>query len=296
MVFNEDLTCLGGDGTPCNEKFLHAFKDVATLSAGRYLYALPLLWRLERFLNIGGEKRLRESIKIVHEFIENIIKCRIQDNESGREVDLLSRFIAASDENLENSLQFLRDFCIGFILAGRDTYTVLVWFYWLLSSRPEIERNILEEIKAIRNSNGKCIGDNYDLAELRQMHYLHAAISEAMRLYPTPTINTKVSQEEDIMPDGTFVGKGWFVAYTAYGMGRMENLWGKDCNDFVPERWLDNGMFKPESPYKYSAFHGGPRMCLGKDLAYVQMKLIAASMIEKFKIEVVDKAMCPEHL
>jgi hypothetical protein len=40
------------------------------------------------------------------------------------------------------------------------------------------------------------------------------------------------------MPDETFVG-GWFVTYSSYAMGRSEDIWGSDCMDFKPEKWLD---------------------------------------------------------
>lgn len=127
------------------------------------------------------------------------------------------------------------------------------------------------------------------------MHYLHAPISEALRLYSRVSLDSKVPMEDDTMPDGTFVGKGWIVMYSAYAMGRMEAIWGKDCEEFVPELWLDdNSVFRSESPYRFPAFHAGPRMCLGKEMAYIQMKSIAASVVERFESGVLAKDTCPE--
>ncbi|KAM1263483.1 hypothetical protein ACFX15_027950 [Malus domestica] len=54
------------------------------------------------------------------------------------------------------------------------------------------------------------------------MEYLHAAISEALRLYPSVV-------EDDIFPDGTILKKGTRVIYPIYSMRRMEAIWGKDC-------------------------------------------------------------------
>ncbi|CAB4281259.1 unnamed protein product [Prunus armeniaca] len=64
------------------------------------------------------------------------------------------------------------------------TSSALTGFFWLLSSRPRVQLAILKELETIRIRNGKSIGDTYSFDELRDMHYLHAAISEAMRLYP----------------------------------------------------------------------------------------------------------------
>ncbi|KAM0026169.1 putative cytochrome P450 [Helianthus debilis subsp. tardiflorus] len=71
------------------------------------------------------------------------------------------------------------------------------------------------------------------------MHYLHAAASEAMQMFPPVPVDTKACLKPDVWPDGTFVGEGWFVTYHTYAMGRMESVWGTDCNEFRPERWLE---------------------------------------------------------
>ncbi|WOG88911.1 hypothetical protein DCAR_0727813 [Daucus carota subsp. sativus] len=69
-------------------------------------------------------------------------------------------------------------------------------------------------------------------------------------------------------------------------MGRMEGIWGKDCLGFKPERWLRDGRYMSESAYKFTAFNGGPRLCLGRDFAYYQMKYAAASILFKYQVKV----------
>ncbi|XP_021619542.1 cytochrome P450 94B3 [Manihot esculenta] len=293
LAFNVDPGCLGGDGTAGGE-FMRAFEVAATLSSERFMYALPLLLKICKFFNLGTERALKRSIKIVHQFADEIIQSRMEQGTDNKDEDLLSRFIGNDD----NSKEFLRDIIISFILAGRDTTSsALSWFFWQLSLNPQVERNILYELEAIGARKGKNIGDAYSLEELRDMHYLHAAISETLRLYPPVPVDTKACKRDDCFPDGTFVGKDWFVTYHTYAMGRMESIWGKDCREFVPERWLqEDGICRQESPFKFPAFHAGPRMCLGKDMAYIQMKSIAAAVIERFKIDVQNKEKCPEHL
>ncbi|XP_058107352.1 cytochrome P450 CYP94D108-like [Magnolia sinica] len=294
VAFNADPACLGGDGDSSSElspNFSRAFSDATNLSAERFLYVMPFLWKIKKLFNIGSERRLRESIMIVHDFATKIIRSKKKDG-SNHNDDLLSRFIASGD----NSDDFLRDIVVSFILAGRDTTsTALAWFFWLLSSRPDVEQKILDELKSVRSRNPNS-GEVFSLEELREMHYLHASISEALRLYPPVAIDSKECLKDDVLPDGTFIRKGWFVAYQAYAMGRMESIWGKDSRSFLPERWLENGSFRPESPFKYPVFHAGPRMCLGKEMAYIQMKLIAACLIERFEIDVLEKNKCPEHM
>lgn len=299
LAFNVDPGCLGGDGT-AGAAFMLAFEDAAMLSSGRFMCALPFTWKIKKFLNVGTEKRLKESIATVHEFADEIIRSRMEGKEGPTKgEDLLSRFIGTE----EASKEFLRDIVISFILAGRDTTSsALSWFFWILSSRADVKEKIMNEIETVRLRNGnKTACFSYE--ELKEMGYLHAVITETMRLYPPVPVDTKACLNDDVLPDGTKIEKDWFITYHTYAMGRIESVWGKDCNEFKPERWLeensdDSGVSvcRSESPFRFPVFHAGPRMCLGKEMAYIQMKCIAASVMEMFEIVALDKDTCPQHL
>lgn len=295
LAFDFDPGCLSGDGTSSSE-FMLAFEEAAKLSSDRFMYLFPFMYKLKKLLNVGSERRLRNAIAKVHRFAEDIIRVRM--DERTEEKDLLSRFFGIE----KASAEFLRDIVISFILAGRDTTSsALTWFFWLLSRSPSVEERILEELEEVRAQNGKLPGDPYTFKELREMHYLHAAISEAMRLYPPVAVDTKACLKDEVLPDGTFIRGGWFITYNTYAMGRMESIWGKDCREFRPERWLDvdcsgRVVCRQESPFKFPVFHAGPRICLGKDMAYIQMKSIAASVLGRLRIDVQNRDLCPEPL
>ncbi|KAF2317486.1 hypothetical protein GH714_022725 [Hevea brasiliensis] len=70
---------------------------------------------------------------------------------------------------------------------------------------------------------------------------------------------------------------------------KMEEIWGKDCLEFKPERWIsEGGRIKHVPSYKFVAFNAGPRSCIGKELAFLQMKAIAASVIWNYSLQVVE--------
>eukprot|EP01018_Ginkgo_biloba_P035877 Gb_20510 [translate_table: standard] len=308
VAFGADPGCLH-PSLPTS-RFQQAFDDATEISSGRFRHAIPFLWRMKRKLNVGSERRLREAIDVVNEFAMEIIRSRrseLSAHQGTVREDLLSRFMAVTTspgEDLkeelfeekrgarESSDLFLKDMIISFLLAGRDTTSSgLTWFFWLLSSRPRVEEAIHQEIlhvlsqrNAQTDGDGDAKGNVFSYEELKDMNYLQAAICESLRLYPPVPIDSKLAIKEDVLPDGTFVGKGWFVNYCPYAMGRMESIWGSDCLEFKPERWLKNGEFVWENSYKFSAFQAGPRICLGKDMAMIQMKSIVASIIERFRI------------
>ena len=67
--------------------------------------------------------------------------------------------------------------------------------------------------------------------------------------------DTRCAENDDVLPDGHRVKRGDNVYYLAYAMGRMTYVWGQDAEEFKPERWLKDGGFQPESPFKFISFH-----------------------------------------
>ncbi|ONL95350.1 Cytochrome P450 94A1 [Zea mays] len=301
VAFDRDPRQLADDGDDTADRtFADAFRDAANLSVGRFRYAVPGFWKIKKALNVGSEKRLRESIATVHDFADRIVQSRREEmlRAGFDKHDLLSRFMASQDESYSESKVPLRDVVISFLLAGRDTTSsALTWFFWLLSSRPDVQRRIRDEVAAVRarRAQGDVVG--FDLDELREMHYVHAAITESMRLYAPVPVNSLRAEADDFLPDGTAVQAGWFVTYNSYGMGRMESVWGDDAREYRPERWLSpiDGTFRPDSPYRFLAFHAGPRLCLGKEMAYIQMKSIVACVLEELDVAV-DGAYRPRQV
>ncbi|CAD6234853.1 unnamed protein product [Miscanthus lutarioriparius] len=285
-----------------HDAFFKAFDDAVEISFARMLHPTAVVWKAMRLAGVGSERRLREAIRVVDEHVAAIMES--EERSRGRGDDeqyLLSRFAAAMEEDEGSELgamfqspgakrRFLRDIVVSFVLAGKDsTSSALTWFFWLLAANPRCERRVYEEAAASLDENGDDDHSGYD--ELRGMHYLHAALTEAMRLYPPVPINSRVASAGDVLPDGTTVRAGWFSDYCAYAMGRMPRLWGDDCREFRPERWLDGGgEFVAVDAARYPVFHAGPRACLGKEMAYVQMKAVVAAVVRRFSVEPVRAA------
>ncbi|XWS73934.1 hypothetical protein CRYUN_Cryun02cG0171900 [Craigia yunnanensis] len=76
-------------------------------------------------------------------------------------------------------------------------------------------------------------------------------------------------------------------------MGRMDRVWGPDCLEYKPDRWLKNGRYFPENAYKYPVFQAGQRVCLGKEMALVEMKCVVLAIIRRFNIRVADPTQAP---
>ncbi|KAE8685535.1 Cytochrome P450 94A2 [Hibiscus syriacus] len=228
IAFGFDPACLS-PSLPSAE-FAEAFEEATKISSIRFRALFSISWKIMRFFDVGSEKRLKIAVSRVREFAMKI--------------------------------NFATDIVISFILAGRDTTSVaLTWFFWLLSKNPEVEEEILKEIKG---KSGMPVFE-----EVKDMVYTHACLCETMRLYPPVPVDGKTAENDDVLPDGTVVKKGTIVTYHPYAMGRMEMLWGSDWEVFKPERWLqrDEGgkwSFVGERSLYLSSVPGGTQSLFGK--------------------------------
>ncbi|XP_055827323.1 cytochrome P450 94B3-like [Solanum dulcamara] len=263
-----------------------SFDTASRACAMRGMAPVYAIWKSKRALNLGSEKKLKENVKRVHCCIDEIIgekKQKMVTENIGdhmKNMDLLSRLLIAGQED-----EVVRDMVISFLMAGRDTTSsALTWLFWLTTNHPNVKNEMIDEITSINN------GDRpLEFDELKEMKYLAACLNESMRLYPPVVWDSKHADKDDVLPDGTRIQKGNRVTYFPYGMGRMEEIWGKDQLEFKPDRWIDeNGGLKSVSPYKYPVFQAGPRVCLGKEMAFTQMKYVLASVLRRFEIKPVN--------
>ncbi|KAI8031950.1 Alkane hydroxylase MAH1 [Camellia lanceoleosa] len=92
-----------------------------------------------------------------------------------------------------------------------------------------------------------------------------SALCEALRLYPPVPFQHKKPLKPDTLPSGHCVDPKMKILFSLYAMGRMKFIWGEDCVEFKPERWLsERGTIKHEPSYKFLAFNAGPRTCFGE--------------------------------
>lgn len=295
-----DLCCLD-DSKPA-PPLANAFDSASEISAMRGAAPVSAVWKMKRLFNIGSEKKLKEAVAVVHGSVDDIIRVKkkkmnkicsnktvlyerdIEDvfgefnnkfdgEEANTEKDLLSRLLSAGNDD-----EMVRDMVISFLMAGRDTTSsALTWLFWLIASNEAVKQELLNEVMSL---------DGLDFEKLKEMNYTKACLCESMRLYPPVVWDSKHAVSDDILPDGTEVCRGDRVTYFPYGMGRMEELWGKDKLEFRPDRWFDEpGLLKTISPYKFPVFQAGPRVCLGKEMAFIQMKYVVASVMRRFEIK-----------
>ncbi|KAL2335744.1 hypothetical protein Fmac_016957 [Flemingia macrophylla] len=267
-----------------------------------YRHTVPMtVWKVQKWLQIGQEKTMTKACKTLDEFIysciaskrEELRKCSKEEMDE-LPFDLITALITSENcgsmadkgKGRVHSDKFLRDGAFNYFVAGRETMTsALTWFFWLLSIHPLVEAKIVEEIKVNFPNNDGILGTE----EVKKLVYLHGALYESLRLFPPVPIERKQAIKADTLPSGHHVHPNTMILFSLYAMGRSEEIWGKDCLEFKPERWISNKgdvIYVPS--YKFITFNAGPRTCLGKDSAMVQMKILASAILHNYRFQVVE--------
>lgn len=223
-------------------------------------------------------KEWNYAMSVLNEFVYKIIETRRKDGYEGRK-DLLSMYMQSKNESPASGKEndkFYRDALMNFAIAGRDTTSILLtWAFYFISQNPEVEEKILEEIDTVLGPD-----ELPTFESMKALRYMKCVLDETLRLYPPALpFMAKVPREDDVLPNGIKVQAGKHIVYSSYIMHRTPSLWGEDCNEFKPERWLDPNVLK--HPYQYVPFQKGPRICLGMEMAYLEAKIVMTRILRK---------------
>ncbi|GKA33031.1 cytochrome P450 [Tanacetum coccineum] len=259
---------------------------------------------MKRFLiRWGDEKKLINAWKSIDDFI---YKCLARNHEFNnmkgehREKQFLfiTSFMRESRDECHDfgdPTKLLRDTLLSLMVAGKDNISsALSWFFYMLAKNPTVEDKILKEIHTHLKVK---IGVRWNEKELGHMIYLHGAINETLRLFPPVALNHKSPSQPDILPSGHKVDQNTKIILAFYTMGRMKSIWGKYCMEFKPGRWFAKlGGIKHEPTYRFPAFNAGPRTCLGKDISFYQLKVVLATIVYHYHVELVEGySVIPAH-
>lgn len=89
---------------------------------------------------------------------------------------------------------------------------------------------------------------------------------------------------EDVEIAGVFLPKGTIVQPCPAVMNLHPSVWGSDAESFRPDRWEDL-QGDAAGAYAFQTFHNGPRVCIGKQLSMVEMKVMLVELLSRFRVE-----------
>ena len=286
LAFGSEVNTLESDEEVIQQHLDKLFPAVAK----RMLSPFPY-WR---HFKLPSDRRLDHGVAVVNAAVQEFIvkaRARMQADPSLRQNpgNLLEAMIVAADQ--DGSGVDDRDVAgnvLTMLLAGEDTTAnTLAWMLYLLSRNPDVMQRLQQEVRAAAATAGEAgAAHMFTQDQTGRMDYLEACVNETMRLKPVGPINLMQALRDthvtDVhVPADTMV---WCVMRH----DTQQEQYFPNAQEFDPRRWLGEA---PNMPQASSAkrvsmpFGAGPRICPGRYLAMLEMKMAMATLLNSFDIE-----------
>jgi cytochrome P450 len=225
------------------------------------------------------QKRFLAARDLLNSLVEGVVAERRRTAEDTG--DLLSILLQAKDEETGEPISDVqaRDEIKTLLIAGHETTaTTLGWTFYLLSKHPEIEERLVAEIDEV-------VGDRAPTAEdVPNLKYTTMVLYESLRLYPPLWIVSRMPIEDDVIA-GQPVKAGTSIIICSYITHRHPDFW-PNPEGFDPDRFTPEAM-KERHRYAYIPFGGGPRGCIGFPFAMMEMPVVLARVLQRFRLSLV---------
>ncbi|KAK6857926.1 hypothetical protein PG995_005625 [Apiospora arundinis] len=170
------------------------------------------------------------------------------------------------------------------VVAGSDTTsTVLTNTLYFLAKYPEVYQKLQDEVDAALKTAGG--GDEASITheKIKDVSYLDWLVQETLRLKPAvPSGVTRLTPPGGLQIDEVRVPGDTIVVVPMHSIQRDPRYWGgaADANTYRPERWADLSTEKAA----WMAFNRGSSACPGKNLAFMELRLILAKIAARFEV------------
>jgi cytochrome P450 len=199
--------------------------------------------------------------------------------------DILSLLIQTNDFSDAE----LVDQLLTFLAAGHETTSsALTWLCYLLAIHPHYQSRLRDEIRDAFPTN-PLVEPDVDIASLlERLPLLNGVCNETLRLFPTVPISMRIALRDTTLL-GTPIPRGTEIMISPWAVNRSKQLWGDNADQFVPERWIEDGrpnnVGGAESNYSLLTFLHGPRSCIGQGFAKAELRCLVAAFINVFAWE-----------
>jgi cytochrome P450 len=214
-------------------------------------------------------RRLRASVTCLDAICRQLVTDRRTRGVSERDSDLLGLLVAAGLPD-----EAIRDELVTVVVAGHENVASdLAWTLMLLAEHPEAQRRLREEARAAGHGTAS--------AQAAQLPWTRAVVDESLRLFPPGWVLSRRAAQADSIA-GQAVPAGTQAIISPWLLHRDGRSWPHP-NEFRPERFL------PGTPTHarpdYLPFGLGPRLCIGRDLALLELTILLVELLGDHVVE-----------
>ena len=285
LAFGAEVNTLETEGNVLQ----HHLDKIFPALGRRLLSPLPI-WRWWRS---AADRELERGVAEVNKAVDGFIaqaRARLVADPGRREhpENLLEAMLAAADEpgsGIDDKQ--VSGNVLTMLLAGEDTTAnTITWMIHLLWRHPAALQRAQAEVRAVVADPARPTWD-----EIAQLDFIEACTHETMRLKPVAPLLVVQALADTTLAD-VQVPKGMVVT-TVMRRDSVSEEHVPRAAAFEPERWLAAGVGGAAalagSARRISMpFGAGPRICPGRYLALLEMKMAMATLLGRFELDSVD--------
>ncbi|KAK2592328.1 hypothetical protein QQS21_009986 [Conoideocrella luteorostrata] len=250
---------------------------------GPFMKSLPLSF-IER-ISDDGTKAFMGFLKDTLAIVTEAVNAASSSEESKAPKSLVHDILNSSLPPAEKTISRLNDEISNITGASFETTanTLRLVLYYVYSDAQILWR-LRSEIATAKQSS--CVANAVDMnvSALEQLPYLTAVLMEGLRLSPgIATRMARVAPKQILVYDKWQIPAGTPVGMTSLLIHMDEELY-PEPKKFEPDRWMDKEV-RMRANKTYSPFSRGTRVCLGMHLAWAELYLVIAALVDQFDFE-----------
>ncbi|EEQ27670.1 cytochrome P450 3A9 [Microsporum canis CBS 113480] len=251
------------DSLTQTSEFDQRYIDVMHLSStDQIMLALNNWFPARKWIPIQANRRFLDGNRIIKQMLEEHIKQRV---------------LALSVETYTEK-----------VLEGDDLLTMTIRGY-LDRGEPFCEDQLVSQVRLRSAINAAIREQTYTYETVQSIDYLDFVVKEVLRLFP-PFVSVLRTASEDISICGNIVPAGTLLMIYPAVSQLNPSIWGTTVNDFDPDRWY-NLPEAAQDPYVFQTFHSGPRVCIGRAFALLEIKVFLIQLLRKWAFHPVERVI-----
>ncbi|KAE8153754.1 benzoate 4-monooxygenase cytochrome P450 [Aspergillus avenaceus] len=272
LAFGEPFKCL-------QDSHYHPYVTTVFRSVKGTHLMRPFLVLPKALLKLAVPRSLQKAMEGNYRLTSEKVIRRLELETS--RPDFITYILKHNDEKGLRLSEIKANASILIIAGSETTATLLSGCTFYLMKNPACYKRLVEEIRGAFNQESEI-----NIHSIAKLQYLHAVLEESLRVYPpVPAILPRTVPKGGAFINGRHVPEGTSVSMAYFSAFRAKSNF-VDPDSFIPERWLENRdpRFEFDKREALQPFSYGPRNCLGKNLAYTEMRLIMTRILWNFDL------------
>ncbi|KAI0409204.1 cytochrome P450 [Xylaria palmicola] len=291
MAYNREMNAMRDMKNPQYLDIIYGFNKFATIT--QVFWRFPLISPFKYLFILSAIVRPHSDIK-KHSRAQ--LERRIRRKGAVQHLDFFEQIIPENREppSEPREMRHLEQVAAQLLAAGFEPPCVWLYgtIYYLLLEAGCLQ-TLCHEIRHSFNNYDDIVAYNITSDTAASLTYLTACLQEGLRILPnTASAHGMPCISPGTTVDGTFIPRGVVCQSSTFALSRSPRNF-TDPLRFCPERWLPQDhplydlRFTKDTLKSIRPFSQGPRACMGKEVAWSQVRLFFAKVLWKFDMELV---------